>query len=61
LVDALRASGVPAAVSGAGPTVLAFPVGGELPARLGPGGDVTAGFTRYRLDVARTGAIIEQE
>jgi homoserine kinase len=50
---------VPAAVSGAGPTVLAFPVGGELPARLGPGGDITAGFTRYRLDVARTGAIIE--
>ena len=59
LVDALRASGVPAAVSGAGPTVLAFPVGGELPTRLGPGGDITAGFTRYRLDVARTGAIIE--
>lgn len=59
LVDELRAFGVPAAVSGAGPTVLALPIGGELPAQLGPDGDITAGFTQYRLDVARTGAIIE--
>jgi homoserine kinase len=60
LVDALRASGVAAAVSGAGPTVLAFPTNGELPAQLRPDGKVTAGFTQYRLDVARTGAIIER-
>jgi homoserine kinase len=59
LVDALRAAGVPAAVSGAGPTVLALPVGGELPVQLEAGGDITAGFSRYRLDVARDGAIIE--
>ncbi|GAA2778344.1 homoserine kinase [Saccharopolyspora taberi] len=31
LVRRLRAAGVPAAVSGAGPTVLAFPEGGEVP------------------------------
>jgi homoserine kinase len=54
LVDSLRAAGVAAAISGAGPTVLALPIGGELPAQL-----PTAGFTPYRLDVARTGAIIE--
>ncbi|MGH3875249.1 MAG: homoserine kinase [Pseudonocardiaceae bacterium] len=53
LVDALRAAGVPAAVSGAGPTVLALPVRGELPAVLD-----TAGFTGYRLDVARDGATV---
>jgi homoserine kinase len=53
LVDTLRAAGVPAAVSGAGPTVLALPARGELP-------DVvdTAGFTPYRLDVARDGATV---
>ncbi|MBV8995049.1 MAG: homoserine kinase [Pseudonocardiales bacterium] len=60
LVDALRAAGVPAVVSGAGPAVLALPVSGELPVQLGPGGDTTAGFTPYRLDVARAGAIIER-
>lgn len=60
LVDALRAAGVPAAVSGAGPTVLALPGSGELSAQLGPGGDITAGFTRYSLDVARSGAVIER-
>ncbi|MGH3900402.1 MAG: homoserine kinase [Pseudonocardiaceae bacterium] len=54
LVDTLRAAGVPAAVSGAGPTVLALPVRGELPAVVN-----TAGFTRYRLDVARDGATVE--
>jgi homoserine kinase len=53
LVAALRASGVPAAVSGAGPTVLALPAGG-LPARF----DIS-GFTPYRLDVAREGARVE--
>ena len=60
LVDALRGLGVAAAVSGAGPTVLAFPMNGELPAQLGPDEKVTAGFTQHRLDVARTGAIIER-
>lgn len=54
LVDALRAAGVPAAVSGAGPTVLALPVSGGLPAVVD-----TAGFTRYPLDVARDGAAVE--
>jgi len=53
LVDALRAAGVPAAVSGAGPTVLALPASGGLP----PLGEAT-GFTRYRLDVARSGATV---
>lgn len=55
LVDTLRAAGVPAAVSGAGPTVLALPARGQLP-------DVvdTAGFTRCRLDVARDGATVER-
>jgi homoserine kinase len=51
LVDALRAAGVPAVVSGAGPAVLALPASGEVPAAVD-----TAGFTRYRLDVARDGA-----
>ena len=60
LLDVLRDAGVPAAVSGAGPTVLALPVGGELPGQLGPGRDITAGFIRYRLDVARRGAVIER-
>jgi homoserine kinase len=53
LVDTLRAAGVPAAVSGAGPTVLALPARGELPNVLD-----TSGFTRYRLDVARDGATV---
>ena len=53
LVDALRAAGVPAAVSGAGPTVLALPASGGLPTVVD-----TAGFTRYRLDVARDGAAV---
>ncbi|HEX6402965.1 MAG TPA: homoserine kinase [Pseudonocardiaceae bacterium] len=60
LVDALRTAGVPAAVSGAGPAVLALPVSGELPAQLGPGGGITAGFSRCRLEVARAGAIVER-
>jgi homoserine kinase len=51
LLDALRAAGVPAAVSGAGPTVLALPAGGGLPSVV----DI-AGFTPHRLDVARAGA-----
>jgi homoserine kinase len=53
LVDELRAAGVPAMVSGAGPTVLALPTSDQLPAMVN-----TAGFTRYRLDVARSGAAV---
>ncbi|MGH3771504.1 MAG: homoserine kinase [Pseudonocardiaceae bacterium] len=54
LVDALRAAGVPAAVSGAGPAVLALPASGGVPTVV----DIT-GFTLYRLDVARAGAAVE--
>jgi homoserine kinase len=54
LVEALRAAGVPAAVSGAGPAVLTLPVSGELPAEVS-----ISGFARYRLDVARKGAVFE--
>ncbi|GAA4828654.1 homoserine kinase [Saccharopolyspora rosea] len=50
LVRALRAAGVPAAVSGAGPTVLALPRGGELPS-----GIPLNGFTELRLPVDTTG------
>jgi homoserine kinase len=54
LVDALRAAGVPAAVSGAGPTVLALPASGEALAAM----DI-AGFTQIPLDVAHVGASVE--
>lgn len=54
LVDTLRAAGVPAAVSGAGPTVLALPGQAQLPAVLD-----TTGFTCLQLDVARDGATVE--
>ncbi|HEX5346703.1 MAG TPA: homoserine kinase [Pseudonocardiaceae bacterium] len=54
LVDALRAAGVPAAVSGAGPTVLALPASGGALAAVN-----TAGFTQLPLDVARVGAGVE--
>lgn len=50
----LRENGVPATVSGAGPTVFAVPVGGVLPAGLD-----TTGFTVRAPGVARVGAIIE--
>lgn len=53
LVDTLRAAGVPATVSGAGPTVLALPDRGTLPAMLD-----TTGFSCYRLTVARDGATV---
>ncbi len=56
LVGALRAAGVPAAVSGAGPTVLTLPISGELPAEVS-----ISGFARYRLEVARTGAVLERD
>jgi homoserine kinase len=54
LVDALRAAGIPAAVSGAGPTVLALPASGEALT-----GVDTAGFTQLPLDVDRAGAAVE--
>ncbi|HYQ68488.1 homoserine kinase [Actinophytocola sp.] len=54
MVRELRANGVPATVSGAGPTVLTLPPDGALPA-----GVDTAGFTVRVLPVARTGVIIE--
>jgi homoserine kinase len=53
LVDTLRAAGVPAAVSGAGPTVLALPEQGKLPTMVD-----TTGFSCYQLNVARDGATV---
>ncbi|WP_214371090.1 homoserine kinase [Pseudonocardia sp. H11422] len=54
LVDALRAHGVPAAISGAGPTVLALTSDGAV-----PGGIDTRGFTVVPLPVDRVGARVE--
>ncbi|MCP2260282.1 homoserine kinase [Streptoalloteichus tenebrarius] len=54
LVRALRAAGVPAAVSGAGPTVLAFPTGGALPPTVD-----TTGFTPRALPVDLRGVRVE--
>jgi homoserine kinase len=54
LVRALRAAGVAAAVSGAGPTVLALTTDGRLPANV----DLT-GFAIWELDVDRTGVRVE--
>jgi len=54
LVDALRAAGVPATISGAGPTVLALPPEGRLPAGLD-----LRGFTRCPLPVDAGGAQVE--
>jgi homoserine kinase len=51
LVEELRAAGVPAAVSGAGPSVLAFRPDGGLPADL-----VHDGFTRHDLGIDLDGA-----
>lgn len=50
LVRELRAVGVPAAVSGAGPTVVAFPEGGAL-----PGGVDLGGFTAESMPVDDVG------
>jgi homoserine kinase len=53
LVDALRAADVPAVVSGAGPTVLAFTTGEPLP------GDLpTSGFTTMWLPIDTDGAVV---
>lgn len=57
LVDALRALGVPAAISGAGPTVLAFTADGVVPGGLDP--DALADFTALPLAVDTAGATIE--
>ncbi len=54
LVDALRAHGVPATISGAGPTVLALTSDGALP----PGIDLH-GFTALPLPVDGVGAQVE--
>jgi homoserine kinase len=54
LVDALRAHGVPATISGAGPTVLALTSGGAL-----PGGIDLHGFTALPLPVDVLGAVVE--
>jgi homoserine kinase len=54
LVDALRERGVPAVISGAGPTVLALTVDSALPDGL----DLT-GFTARELPVDTVGARVE--
>jgi homoserine kinase len=54
LVDALRGAGIPATVSGAGPTVLALLTGQDLPAGL-----PTAGFRTLALPVDHDGASAE--
>jgi homoserine kinase len=54
MVRELRENGVPATVSGAGPTVFALPGGGALPAGLD-----TTGFTVRTPHIARTGTRIE--
>ncbi len=56
LVRGLRTAGVPAAVSGAGPTVLALPSGGELPSTVD-----TTGFTALRLPVDGHGVQVISE
>ncbi len=54
LVDALRARGVPAAISGAGPTVLALTADGALPSDVD-----TDGFTVIPLGVDPDGATVD--
>jgi homoserine kinase len=54
LVDALRAHGVPATISGAGPTVLALTADGTLPEGLD-----LHGFTPVGLPVDRSGVRVE--
>ena len=57
LVDALRADGVPAVVSGGGPTVLAFVADGvpELPSADDVLGHCPEGWTSHVLGVDRVG------
>ena len=54
LVDVLRAHGVPAAISGAGPTVLALTTDGRIPADID-----LHGFAVMPLDVDADGARVE--
>jgi homoserine kinase len=54
VVDRLREHGIPAVISGAGPTVLALPHDGEIPAEL-----VADAFTVTPLEVDRHGATVE--
>jgi homoserine kinase len=54
LMDRLRERGIPAVVSGAGPTVLALPPDGTLPPDL-----PSEGFARVPLEVDRQGAVVE--
>lgn len=54
LVDAIRARGVPATISGAGPTVLALTTDGRLPDGLD-----TGGFTALPLPVDAVGVVPE--
>ncbi|WP_232667999.1 homoserine kinase [Pseudonocardia sp. TRM90224] len=54
LVDALREQGIAAAISGAGPTVLALPTNGALPAQVD-----TTGFTATPLEIDRRGTTVE--
>jgi homoserine kinase len=56
LVRQLRAAGVAAAVSGAGPTVLALPPGGVLPVDIAPND-----FDALRLPVDLTGVRVEPQ
>jgi homoserine kinase len=51
LVNALRAAGVPAVVSGAGPSVLAFRAQGEIP--------VTSGWQLLDVGVDAQGAVVD--
>ncbi|HTF49358.1 MAG TPA: homoserine kinase [Pseudonocardia sp.] len=54
LVDRLRERGIPAVISGAGPTVLALPTDGEVPDDL-----LDASFTATPLAVDRDGAVVD--
>ncbi len=54
IVRELRENGVPATISGAGPTVFALPSGGSLPS-----GIDTGGFRVCALPVDRTGVVVE--
>jgi homoserine kinase len=56
MVRELRENGVPAMVSGAGPTVFALPAGGALPS-----GVDTTGFTVLSLPVDRKGVVVEAD
>ena len=54
LVDTLRTAGIPATVSGAGPTVLALTTDRQLPDHLD-----TTGFSVLPLDIDRVGVVVD--